>query len=49
MANEVTVLMPCLNEAETLAACIDAAREGLERAGVDGEILVAANGSSDGS
>lgn len=49
MANEVTVLMPCLNEAETLAACIDAAREGLERAGVDGEILVADNGSSDGS
>ena len=46
---ELTILMPCLNEAETLPACIQKAREGLERAGVAGEILVADNGSTDGS
>jgi glycosyltransferase involved in cell wall biosynthesis len=48
-APELTILMPCLNEAETLAACIKKARQGLERAGVSGEILVADNGSTDGS
>jgi hypothetical protein len=41
--------MPCLNEAETLASCIQKARLGLERAGVPGEILIADNGSTDGS
>ena len=41
--------MPCLNEAETLAACIQKARLGLERAGVQGEVLVADNGSTDDS
>lgn len=41
--------MPCLNEAETLAQCIEKARRGIERAGVPGEILVADNGSTDGS
>lgn len=46
---ELTIVMPCLNEAETLAACIQKARQGLERAGVRGEILVADNGSTDGS
>jgi glycosyltransferase involved in cell wall biosynthesis len=46
---ELTILMPCLNEAETLARCIDKARSFLRHAGVDGEILVADNGSSDGS
>ncbi|MFZ4599170.1 MAG: glycosyltransferase family 2 protein [Terrimicrobiaceae bacterium] len=46
---EVTVLMPCLNEAETLVACINAARDGLRSAGVEGEILIADNGSTDGS
>ncbi|MFY8215881.1 MAG: glycosyltransferase family 2 protein, partial [Chthoniobacterales bacterium] len=48
-APEVTILMPCLNEAETLAGCITAARAGLAAAGVDGEILIADNGSTDGS
>src|ERR1700735_24166 len=48
-ALELTVLMPCLNEAETLAACIKKARLGLERACVRGEILIADNGSTDGS
>ncbi len=41
--------MPCLNEAETVAACIRKARLGLERAGVQGEVLIADNGSTDGS
>ena len=41
--------MPCLNEAETLAQCIEKAGRGLERAGVPGEILIADNGSTDGS
>jgi len=46
---EVSIVMPCLNEAETLATCIHKARLGLERAGVQGEVLVADNGSTDGS
>lgn len=41
--------MPCLNEADTLAACIAAAQRALEDGHIDGEILVADNGSSDGS
>lgn len=41
--------MPCLNEAETLAGCISAARAGLDAAGIPGEILIADNGSTDGS
>ncbi len=45
----VTVLMPCLNEAETLADCIEEAWEGLRNAGLDGEVVVADNGSVDGS
>jgi len=46
---ELTILMPCLNEAETLAGCIEKARTGLERVGLRGEVLVADNGSTDGS
>src|SRR5580658_7349221 len=46
---ELTILMPCLNEAETIAQCIEKARIGIERAGVPGEILIADNGSTDGS
>ena len=41
--------MPCLNEADTLANCIRQARLGLERSGVRGEVIVADNGSTDGS
>src|SRR6202012_5621549 len=48
-AIELTILMPCLNEAETLAVCIDKARSFLERSGVVGEVLIADNGSTDGS
>ena len=46
---ELTILMPCLNEAETLGTCIDKARRFLENSGVVGEILIADNGSTDGS
>lgn len=46
---QLTILMPCLNEAETIARCIQKARLGIERAGVPGEILIADNGSTDGS
>ena len=46
---ELSILMPCLNEAETLGACIEKARMGIERSGVRGEILVADNGSQDSS
>jgi glycosyltransferase involved in cell wall biosynthesis len=46
---ELTILMPCLNEAETVAICVRKARGFLERTGIDGEVLVADNGSSDGS
>jgi glycosyltransferase involved in cell wall biosynthesis len=49
MPIELTIVMPCLNEAETLAACVQKARLGLERASVQGEILIADNGSTDGS
>src|SRR5690242_2323125 len=45
----VSVVMPCLNEAETLGKCIAAARAALEAAGIPGEIVVADNGSTDGS
>ncbi len=45
----LTILMPCLNEAETIGRCIERARDGLLRSGVAGEILVADNGSTDGS
>ena len=41
--------MPCLNEAETVATCVRKARAFLERTGIDGEVVVADNGSSDGS
>ncbi len=46
---EITVLMPCLNEAETLATCIRKARKFLIEHAVNGEILIADNGSTDGS
>lgn len=46
---EFTVLMPCLNERLTLLACIQKAQSFFERAGVRGEVLIADNGSDDGS
>ncbi len=46
---ELTVLMPCLDEAQTLAVCIQKAQQFMSASGVVGEVLVADNGSSDGS
>jgi glycosyltransferase involved in cell wall biosynthesis len=46
---EVSIVMPCLDEADTVAACVRAARGGLEAAGLSGEVIVADNGSTDGS
>jgi glycosyltransferase involved in cell wall biosynthesis len=53
MQNEIplepTVVMPCLNEAETLAVCVDKAVAALRDNGIAGEVVVADNGSTDGS
>jgi glycosyltransferase involved in cell wall biosynthesis len=46
---ELTVLMPCLNEAETLATCIGKAQAAIRAHGLRAEVLVADNGSTDGS
>jgi glycosyltransferase involved in cell wall biosynthesis len=46
---ELTILMPCLDERETVAACVRKAREFLERDRIAGEVLVVDNGSTDGS
>jgi glycosyltransferase involved in cell wall biosynthesis len=46
---ELTILMPCLNEGATVAKCVEKARAFLRRAGIDGEVLVADNGSTDES
>jgi glycosyltransferase involved in cell wall biosynthesis len=46
---ELTVVMPCLNEAETVAICVTKAMRWIRDAGVDGEVVVADNGSTDNS
>lgn len=46
---ELTILMPCLNEAETLATCIKKAQRFLLENDISGEVLIADNGSTDGS
>jgi glycosyltransferase involved in cell wall biosynthesis len=46
---ELTILMPCLNEAETLETCIKKAQDYLKNHGVSGEVIIADNGSTDGS
>jgi glycosyltransferase involved in cell wall biosynthesis len=46
---EVSIVMPCLNEAETLATCIEKAQRALREHNIEGEIIVADNGSTDGS
>ncbi|MFS2110350.1 glycosyltransferase family 2 protein [Sphingomonas sp. Sphisp140] len=48
-AIELSIVMPCLNEAETLAVCIKKARAFLDDHGIAGEVLIADNGSTDGS
>jgi glycosyltransferase involved in cell wall biosynthesis len=45
----VSVVMPCLNEADTVGACVTAARKAFVDAGLHGEVIVADNGSADGS
>ncbi len=46
---EVSVVMPCLNEAETLATCIEKAQRAFREHGIRGEVVIADNGSTDGS
>jgi Glycosyl transferase family 2 len=46
---ELTVLMPCLDEAKTVATCVRKAIEACLKAGVEAEVLIADNGSRDGS
>jgi glycosyltransferase involved in cell wall biosynthesis len=46
---ELTVVMPCLNEAETVATCVHKAVTFIADSGIDGEVVVADNGSTDGS
>ena len=48
-AVEVSIVMPCLNEAETLARCIGHAQTAVKKGGYSAEIIVADNGSTDGS
>jgi len=50
MANlQLTILMPCLNEAETLRRCIEKANSWIRHSGIEAEVLIADNGSTDGS
>ena len=46
---ELSIVMPCLNEAETLATCIKKAQKSLDDLNVNGEVIIADNGSTDGS
>jgi glycosyltransferase involved in cell wall biosynthesis len=46
---ELTILMPCLDEAATVARCVAKARNFLDRHRIEGEVVVADNGSTDGS
>lgn len=48
-ACELSIVMPCLNEAETLGVCIEKAKAFLSRTAIVGEVVVADNGSTDGS
>src|SRR6185369_10492790 len=48
-ALELSIVMPCLNEADTLEVCIDKARRALSSYQIQGEIIIADNGSTDGS
>lgn len=48
-ALELSVVMPCLNEADTVGTCVKKALHAMQKAGVSGEVIVADNGSTDGS
>ena len=45
---ELSVVMPCLNESDTLAVCIEKAQRAMREAGIVGEVVIADNGSTDG-
>ncbi|MCL5004195.1 MAG: glycosyltransferase family 2 protein [Patescibacteria group bacterium] len=49
MSNFISVVMPCLNEKETIGLCVEKAKKSLQENGFEGEIIVADNGSDDGS
>lgn len=49
MQHSLSIVMPCLNEAETIEECITKAQEGLSKADIRGEIIIADNGSTDNS
>lgn len=49
MSKEFSIVMPCLNESETLAICIEKANEFFKTNTINGEVIIADNGSSDGS
>ncbi len=49
MGAYVSVVIPCLNEAASIARCVEEAHQALARAGLEGEVIVADNGSEDGS
>src|SRR5438270_10728009 len=46
---ELSVVMPCLNESATVGACVKKAVDAMQRHGIRGEVIVADNGSTDGS
>ena len=48
-AIELTIVMPCLNEALTLGACIEQAQQMFKTTGIVGEVVIGDNGSTDGS
>ena len=48
-ALELSIVMPCLDEAKTVGECVERARAALSRLGIAGEVIVADNGSTDGS
>jgi len=49
MQPELSIVMPCLNEGRTLAACIKKAQIFLKEHRISGEVIIADNGSTDGS
>ena len=49
MSVELSIVMRCLNKAETLGACIEKAQSYLMRSGIGGEIVIGDNGSTDSS
>jgi glycosyltransferase involved in cell wall biosynthesis len=46
---KISIVMPCLNEADTLEICIRKAFHGIQNSGLEGEVVIADNGSTDGS